>query len=134
MIVVDTNIIAYLYLPCAFTEQVERLLLAQTAWAAPYLWRSEFHNILAGTLRRGKLTVQQALRLQHEAESLMVGLEYDVSSTEVLNLVHASNCSAYDCEFVALAMQLQTPLITMDKQILHAFPSVARPLESLPQT
>lgn len=133
MIVVDTNIIASLYLPCVFTEQVERLLLAEMAWASPYLWRSEFRNILAGVLRRGQVTAQQALHLQHEAESLMAGLEYDVSSTEVLNLVHVSDCSAYDCEFVALAMRLQTPLITMDKHILRAFPEVARSLDGSPQ-
>ncbi|MCL2340742.1 MAG: type II toxin-antitoxin system VapC family toxin [Proteobacteria bacterium] len=128
MIVVDTNIIAYLYLPCAFTNQAEELLFADPAWAAPVLWRSEFRNILAGSLRRGQLTAQQALHLQHEAESLMAGLEFEVSSHEVLALVNASTCSAYDCEFVALAMHLETHLVTMDQLILRAFPSIARPL------
>ena len=43
----------------------------------------------------------------------------------MLRLVQKSNCSAYDCEFVALAMQLQTVLITEDKKILENFPAIA---------
>lgn len=43
----------------------------------------------------------------------------------VLELVRASDCSAYDCEFVALAAQLDTRLVTMDKKLLRAFPARA---------
>jgi predicted nucleic acid-binding protein len=40
-------------------------------------------------------------------------------------LAAGSTCSAYDCEFVALAQELGTVLVTMDKQILRDFPDVA---------
>jgi predicted nucleic acid-binding protein len=40
----------------------------------------------------------------------------------VLELVRDSNCTAYDCEFVALAMRLGVKLATMDAKILKAFP------------
>ena len=50
MIVVDTNIVAYLYLPGEHTAAVERLLERDPEWAAPILWRSEFRNILALSL------------------------------------------------------------------------------------
>ena len=46
MIVVDTNILAYLYLPGDFTERAEALLAKDADWVAPTLWRSEFRNIL----------------------------------------------------------------------------------------
>lgn len=46
MIVVDTNTIAYLYLPTEFTSSVEELLEKGPQWAAPTLWRSELRNIL----------------------------------------------------------------------------------------
>jgi predicted nucleic acid-binding protein len=52
MIVVDTNILAYLYLPTAFSEQAELLLMRQPKWIAPVLWRSEFRNVLALYLRK----------------------------------------------------------------------------------
>jgi predicted nucleic acid-binding protein len=39
--------------------------------------------------------------------------------------VRKSPCSAYDCEFVALAEDLEIPLLTTDRKILSAFLSVA---------
>lgn len=122
MIVVDTNVIAYLYLPCEFSAQAETLLMHDAEWAAPLLWRSEFRNILAGYIRRETVTLEQANSLQDEAEALLHGLEFEVESRLVLDLVNKSDCSAYDCEFIALAERLDTKLITMDKKLLRAFP------------
>lgn len=128
MIVVDTNVLAYLYLPGEHTAAAEALLERDPDWAAPVLWRSELRNILAGYLRRGQLGFEQALALQREAEELLVDGEFEVDSLAVLELVRDSDCSAYDCEFVALAAQLQTPLVTMDRKLLRAFPQIAVPL------
>ncbi|MDP1898948.1 MAG: type II toxin-antitoxin system VapC family toxin [Rubrivivax sp.] len=122
MIVVDTNVLAYLYLPGTFTARAEVLLEADPDWAAPALWRSEFRNILAGYLRRGALTLDQACSLQREAEDLLRDSEFAVDSEDVLALVRDSDCSAYDCEFVALATQLGVKLVTMDRKLLRAFP------------
>lgn len=122
MIVVDTNILAYLYLPTTHTPQVETLLGTDAEWAAPTLWRSEFRNVLAGYLRRGVLTFDAALNIQAEAENLLAGNEHDVDSVRVLELVRDSDCSAHDCEFVALAMRLGVELVTTDAQLLRAFP------------
>lgn len=124
MIVVDSNILAYLYLPGEFTPAAEALLDSDPDWTAPVLWRSEFRNILAGYLRRGKLTFEQALAIQSEAESLLGGAEYEVDSRSVLELVRDSECSAYDCEFVALANTLGTKLVTMDGKVLRSFPDI----------
>lgn len=125
MIVVDSNVLAYLYLPGEYTTVAEALLEHDPDWAAPVLWRSEFRNILAGYMRRGKLTFEQAHALQCEAEDLLGGAEYEADSRSVLELVRDSECSAYDCEFVALAMKLGTKLVTMDGKVLRAFPGVA---------
>ncbi len=122
MIVVDTNVLAYLYLPGEFTAAAEMLLEHDSDWAAPILWRSEFRNILTGCMRRKTITFEQAISLQHEAENLMDGAEFEVESLSVLELARESDCSAYDCEFVALAMRLNTKLFTMDKKLLRAFP------------
>ncbi len=125
MIVVDSNIIAYLYIPGEFTEAAEKLLEREREWAAPILWRSEFRNILTGYLRRKTLTFDQTLLLQLEAESLLSGFEYEIDSRSVLELVRNSDCSAYDCEFIALAEKLNTKLFTMDRKLLKAFPKIA---------
>ena len=125
MIVVDTNVVAYLYLPGEHTAIAEALLLHDPEWAAPILWRSEFRNILAGYMRRGSLSFEQACRLQREAESLLAGSEFEIDSLSVFELVRDSDCSAYDCEFIALAAKLETSLVTMDGKLLRAFPQRA---------
>lgn len=98
-------------------------------WASPVFWRSEFRNVLALYLRKGILSLESAIQIMKKASSLMDGREYAVSSLDILNLVAQSHCSAYDCEFVALAKQLKIPLITCDKQILEEFPRIAVSLE-----
>lgn len=128
MIVVDSNVLAYLYLPGEFTEAAERLLESDADWHAPVLWRSEFRNILAGYLRRGLLTFDQACAIQLEAEALLHGGEHEPDSRSVLELVRASDCSAYDCEFVVVAETLGAKLVTLDAKLLKAFPRTARSL------
>jgi predicted nucleic acid-binding protein len=125
VIVVDTNVVAYLYLPGDHTEKAEALLEQDPDWAAPLLWRSEFRNILAGYMRRKTLTFEAARDVQLEAENLLAGAEHEVDSRLVLGLVRDSDCSAYDCEFVALAMTLGAKLVTMDTKLLKAFPKYA---------
>jgi predicted nucleic acid-binding protein len=125
VIIVDTNVIAYLWIPGLHTSQAESALRKDANWAAPLLWRSEFRNILTGYIRRNQISFDTAMQLMEEAEDQMRGREYTVSSVHVLNLVRKSSCSAYDCEFVALAEDLGVPLLTTDRKILSAFPSVA---------
>lgn len=85
--------------------------------------------MLALYLRQNLITLTQALALQAEAESLMNDREYSIPSTDVLNLVASSACSAYDCEFVALARQLALKLVTQDKKLLREFPEIAISLD-----
>ncbi len=125
MIVVDTNVIAYLAMPSPYTEAAERLLLREPDWAAPLLWRSEFWNVLSLYLRKGLIRFEEALEIQEEVESLLQGREYEVASLEVLSLVNQSSCSAYDCEFAALARGLGVRLVTMDRKLVSCFPDIA---------
>jgi predicted nucleic acid-binding protein len=129
MIVVDTNVLAYLWLPGERTAQAERLLRSDAEWNAPLLWRSEFRSVLAGCLRRGDLDLETALQIADEAEAQMRGREFSVPSAQVLARVAASECSAYDCEFVVLAEELGVRLMTADEKLLRAFPTVAARLE-----
>jgi predicted nucleic acid-binding protein len=125
MIVVDTNIICYFYLSGEYSEKARQLFILDAAWCAPVLWQSEFHNVLALYLRKKLIDLDTAYTLSREAELLMKPGECRVASSAVLALVSRSDCSAYDCEFVALAQKLQTQLVTSDKQILKTFPDTA---------
>jgi predicted nucleic acid-binding protein len=125
VIVVDTNVLVYLLLPGEHTEQAERILRRDPVWAAPLLWRSEFRNVLAVYMRQGRLSLDQALQLMDNAELLLQGREYTVSSVRVLSLVAGTRCSAYDGEFVALAQDLGLSLVTSDARLLAEFPATA---------
>ena len=132
MIVVDTNIISYLFLPSKFSELTEELIAKDPHWIAPILWRSEFRNVLAGYIRNDLIEFDDSTVIMNRAENLLNDNEYQVSSISVLNLVLNSNCSAYDCEYVALAKQTKTFLVTQDKKIIKNFPDIAFSLDSIP--
>jgi predicted nucleic acid-binding protein len=51
--------------------------------------------------------------------------EHRIGPHHTMELLATSMCSSYDCEFIALADQLNTMLITYDKLILKEFPEIA---------
>ena len=67
----------------------------------------------------------QAKALIRGAEAELVDFEREVDSTEVMDLVAVSTCSAYDCEYVALARSTGNSLVTEDARIVRDFPDVA---------
>ena len=125
MIVVDVNVLAYLWIPGEWTDLAVQALARDAQWATSILWRSEFRNILAGYLRRGSIGPAAAQRCLEGVESQLSGCEYVLPSSLVMRKVAGSTCSAYDCEYVALAEDLKTRLVTSDKQILRDFPGLA---------
>ena len=125
MIVVDANILVSLYLINPHQGDVETLLATDPHWLAPRLWRSEVRNVLVQYVRHGKMTLLQAMTIIEYGEALMQSVEVEPGSSQIIRLAHNSGCSAYDCEYVALAGSLRAPLITLDKKLLAAFPNIA---------
>lgn len=125
MIVVETKVIAGMWVPNDMDGWVYKVLRKDNDWIAPLLWRSEFRNVLSICLRKGLLELPVVLQAAEEAEHLMDANEFEVNSTQVMSLVSDSSCSAYDCEFVALAEDLNVPFVTLDKKIIREFPDIA---------
>jgi predicted nucleic acid-binding protein len=121
VIVADVNLIAYLLLGGPQQSLAQRVFERDPVWAAPLLWRSEFRNVLAAFIRQRDLSAGDAWRAHELADQLLNGHEFAVPGDRVLALVAASSCSAYDCEYVALAQELAVPLVTSDRQLLRAF-------------
>ena len=126
MIVVDTNVIAYLYLPGDRTAAAEALCRENPDWSVPLLWRSGMRNVLATQIRAGRIALKVAQSIQTEAERLLQGREFTVDSAEVLHLAAESGCSAYDCEFVVLADYFDVSLYSADRRLVKRFPYRAR--------
>ena len=130
MIVVDTNVIAYLFIGGDHTTAAEKVRDTDSDWAAPLLWRSEMCNVLMLYLRRQIFDLADAQSYLSKAEKMLAGHEHEVDGLRVLELADGSNCTAYDCEFVSLAEILDVPLVTSDKKLLAAFPDIAISMES----
>ena len=129
MIVADSNALAYLTIRSEFSALAEAVFAVDACWAAPLLWLSEYRNTLAKYIQHRGMTMESALLSLRSAEEVIGDREYKVSSEKVLELVKNSGCTAYDCEYVALAQDLKVPLLTTNQQLLRAFPKTAVSLE-----
>jgi len=121
VIVADTNLIAYLLILGQYSNEAESVYIKDPQWVAPLLWRSEFRNILAFYVRRELMDLNDAYGTMEQAERLMRGQEFEIVSARVLRLAATSGCSAYDCEFVALAQDLGVTMVTSDRILVTRF-------------
>ena len=124
MIVADTNTIVYLMVDTEFSALAAQAFKKDQEWVAPLLWKSEFMNALVLYLRKKIINLAAAQDILQTAMSA-ISSEFEIAPEKILSLANSSTCSAYDCEFVALAQELNVPLVTMDKRILEQFPDIA---------
>jgi predicted nucleic acid-binding protein len=122
MIVVDTNVIAYLWIPGTQSVLSEKALERDREWIAPPLWVSEFRNILIRYLHSGYIGIETAAAILEQAESLFLDAVFPVRSETVMKLAARSTLTPYDCEFAGLALEKNVFLVTSDKKMLKAFP------------
>ena len=125
MIVVDTNIISYLLIPNAkYNRLADDLYQKDNNWISPLLWRYEVLSVLSLYLRKNIIDAAGCKSIYQEAMETVISrpvFEFD----KVFKLIENSNLSSYDCEFVALAIENNLPLITEDKKIICEFPDIA---------
>lgn len=129
MIVVDTNIIIYLYVTSTETAKANQAFVQDHEWIVPLLWRSEFRNALVQYVKHQVIAIGDAIQIALGAEHWLISNTYYVASDKVLKLATSSGCSAYDCEFVVLAQDLGLLLLTADKKVLSVFPNTAVSLD-----
>lgn len=125
MIVVDANLIGNLFIQSDHSLLAIQVFEKDPDWYAPLLWQSEVRSIVTSYFRHQLLPLDEAFRVMDEAHHLMMKHERIISSTLVLELVESSICSSYNCEYVALAKEMDLTLVTFDKQVVRTFPRVA---------
>ena len=128
MIVADTNLIVYLFITGDQTSLAQEVLSKDPDWIVAPLWQSEFRNVLAGYIRRG-MVLSRAQEIMTNGMVTLENRQVIPSPEKILELISKSDCTAYDCEFIALAQQLDVLLVTADKQLLTRFPDSAISLE-----
>ena len=128
MIVADTNLIVYLFITGDQTSLAQKILDLDPQWIVPPLWQSEFRNVLAASMSRG-MTLLEAKQIMEDALQTLEKRQIIPTNEKILELIAESDCTAYDCEFIALAKQLGIQVVTADKQLLRQFPDWAVSLE-----
>ena len=130
MIVVDTNVMVRFVMDGEADVDVVHLRERDREWVAPNILASKLRNALLGYVRRGDLTSEQAKAMHDEAAIALGSRVYEVPGTAVIDIALECGLTAYDAEFVALALALGVALVTMDGAILRGAPDVAVPLEA----
>jgi predicted nucleic acid-binding protein len=122
VIVADTNLLVAYWAGGNGAALAERIRRQDQDWEVPRFWRSEFRNTVVGMVRARVLSADQAVAVATDAERALLAHEHNVVTHDVVALALQSGCTAYDCEFVALAQGLGIPLVTFDREVLRAFP------------
>ncbi len=126
MIIADTNLLWPLCFPCDLTSVVEAVWEKDSVWHAPYLWISEYRCVTLKYFRSGKIDGELVRDLLVAARKRIPPEQtHETDDESVMELCMMSPCTAYDCEYVAVAMMLGAPLVTWDQAILRAFPAIA---------
>lgn len=130
MIVVDTNVIAYLLIAGEKTELAQQAYDKDHVWIVPLLWQHEFLNVLASFVQYGGGSIEDATEIWQQATALFITREHELDMEQALYLAHEHGVSAYDAQFASTALELELPLISEDRRLLHAFPTLARSLHA----
>ncbi len=121
MIVVDTNVIAYLLIEGDRTADAQALRLADPDWRSEPFLLVEFSNLLATQVRAKALSAAQAKSLL-ESAAQQVAAWVEVPHAQALAVALDRRVSAYDARFVACARRLSAPLVTEDARLRAATP------------
>ena len=115
-IVIDTSVI----IAVLTKEKHKKRLIELTKGAdlvAPASLYWEVGNALSAMLKRKRITLEQT-RCALTAYSEIAIRYYEVNLEETLNLCAKSNLYAYDAYFIACALRLKSPLLTLDTALL----------------
>ena len=129
MIVADTNLVAYLLIEGEKSDAARAVYAKDSEWVLPTLWRSEFLNVLATSVRARVLTLSEARETWRLALAIFGRSETEPSGEDVLNAAVERNLSAYDAQFAVAAANLDVPLVTSDAGLLRKCSDLAIAME-----
>ncbi|NNE63216.1 MAG: type II toxin-antitoxin system VapC family toxin [Gammaproteobacteria bacterium] len=120
MIVADAKVIAYWLIEGENTANARRLFDIDPVWIVPALCRHELANVIASYVKHQAMLVSEVSSLWQNLELLINGSEYELDLDAVIALAVEKNLSAYDAQYLFLAMSRDIPLITQDKKLIAA--------------
>ena len=125
MVVVDTNVVAYLLIEGDRTAEAQALYARDPDWRSEGFLLVEFSNLLATYARAGKLDADTAADLLSMAERTLSGI-VSLPHARAMALAAEFGASAYDGRFLAVARQLGARLVTEDAKLRQAAPALTQ--------
>jgi predicted nucleic acid-binding protein len=127
VVLVDTNILAYLLIEGDRTAAAQELYARDPDWRSEGFILVELSNVIATQMRAKALSREQAARLLEHAQALIPDPSH-VPHAKALEVACHFGISAYDARFIAMAMQVKLKLITEDAKLRSAVPEWTAPL------
>ena len=125
-VVIDTSAVI-----AVITNEPERpsilRLTDEAVLVAPASLRWEVGNAFSAMFRRHRISLVEAIEALRRYESLTFKL-IDVDLVQSVTLSDRLNLYAYDAYFVACALELQLPLLTLDRRLAQAADTVGIPI------
>jgi predicted nucleic acid-binding protein len=128
MVLVDTNVIAPLYVRSARTDAVEELFARDAVWRTEPLALIELSNVLITYERARYITAATARDCLSRAAAFLQPQLFRVSHQAALEAALDYRVTAYDARFLALADQLGSRLVTEDARLRAAAPALTQSL------
>lgn len=128
MIVVDTNIIAPLYVRSTLSQAVAELFARDRIWRTEPLALIELSNVLITYEQARYITAARARDCLNRAAAFLQPHLSRVSHQAALSAALRYRVTAYDARFLAVAQQLDTRLVTEDAKLRSAAPALTQSL------
>jgi predicted nucleic acid-binding protein len=129
MVVVDTNIIAALFIRTRLSDDALKLRARDSLWCVDPFSVIEFSNVLATYERAGFLTRTAALEQLGLAEEFLSPNYLHVSNEMSLQLALRYRVTAYDARFLAVAEHFGQKLVTDDVKLRTAAPALTQSVD-----
>ena len=128
MLIVDTNVLAYLLIEGDHTATARLLHRRDDDWRSEAFIMIEFTNLLTASIAARRMNLVLAQRFLADATSLLHGKLALIPHDSVLSLAVQYRVTAYDARFLALAQQLDCRLVTEDAKLRAAAPKLTQSL------
>jgi predicted nucleic acid-binding protein len=126
--IVDTNIVAYLLIEGDHTAAARSLHRRDDDWRSEAFIMVEFTNVLTASIAARRMDLALAHQFLGDARFLLRGKLASIPHESVLSLAVQYRVTAYDARFLALAQQLDIPLVTEDARLRAAAPKLTQSL------
>jgi len=124
-LVLDSSVTLARVFPDEWTPTILTLFsdrVAKGAWV-PELWKIEVANILALSVRKGRMTQSRRDKILARLRRLPIETDPETGQhawDETLELADRHKLTVYDATYLELALRLSLPLATLDSELRKA--------------